>query len=203
MNRFLCTGYLTRPPEMRVAPSGTAVTKLGIAVHTARASKDGETQDETCFLDVTLFGKQAETVSQHLTTGDPILLEGRLVLDTWEEKDGGKRSRHSIIADRFEFLPRAKAREESAPPVHTTPSPTPPSAADSEGTPVCRIHHRSMRASTRGGGWYCTQKAEGGGYCAYVITGSGAAAAAQSPARAAATAPRQPGEELDEDDIPF
>jgi single-strand DNA-binding protein len=103
-NRVVLIGNLTRDVEIRhTATSRMAVCQNAIAVNDRRKNAAGEWVDETTFVDVTFFGRMAELVSEYLTKGSPIFIEGRLKLDTWE-KDGQKRSKLYVIAERMQFL---------------------------------------------------------------------------------------------------
>lgn len=103
-NRVILVGNLTRDPELRYITTGTAVTEIGLAVNDRRKNANGEWIEETTFVDVTLWGRQAETASEYLTKGAPVLIEGRLKLDTWESNDGQKRSKLKVIGERMQFL---------------------------------------------------------------------------------------------------
>ncbi len=102
-NRVILVGNLTRDPELRYIPSGMAVTDVGLAVNDRRKTATGEWVEETTFVDVTVWGRQAETVSEYLTKGSPVLFEGRLKLDTWE-KDGQKHSKLKVVCERMQML---------------------------------------------------------------------------------------------------
>lgn len=104
-NRVILVGNLTRDPECRYIPSGTAVTDIGLAVNDRRKSATGEWVEETTFVDITLWGRQAEIASEYLSKGSPLLIEGRLKLDTWEA-DGQKRSKLKVIGERMQLLGR-------------------------------------------------------------------------------------------------
>ena len=98
-------GNLTRDPELRYTPKGTAVAKLGLAVNRSWRNAEGQQQDETTFVDVDAFGKQAETLGQYMQKGRPILIEGRLKLDQWEDKNTGlNRSKLGVILEKFSFV---------------------------------------------------------------------------------------------------
>lgn len=99
-NRVVLLGNLTRDPELRYTPSGTAVTDVGLAVNDKRKTATGEWVDETTFVDVTLWGRTAEVASQYLNKGSQVLIEGRLKLDTWE-KDGKKNSKLRVVGERM------------------------------------------------------------------------------------------------------
>lgn len=102
-NRVILVGNLTRDIELKYTPGGTAVTDIGMAVNDRRKSASGEWVDETTFVDVTLWGRTAEVASEYLGKGSPILIEGRLKLDTWET-DGQKRSKLRVVCDRMQML---------------------------------------------------------------------------------------------------
>ena len=104
-NRVILMGNLTRDPEMRYVPSGKAVTEIGLAVNYRRRSASGDWIDETTFVDITLWERQAEIACEYLSKGSPALVEGRLKLETWEDKtDGHKRSKLKVIGDKILLL---------------------------------------------------------------------------------------------------
>lgn len=102
-NRVILLGNLTRDPELRYIPSGTAVCDIGLAVNDRRKNANGEWVDETTFVDVTLWARTAEVASEYLSKGSPILIEGRLKLDTWE-KDGKKNSKLRVVGERMQMV---------------------------------------------------------------------------------------------------
>src|SRR5215831_16890314 len=102
-NRVILVGNITRDPELRYIPSGTAVTEIGLAVNDRRKTASGEWVEETTFVDVTLWGRQAEVASEYLNKGSNVLIEGRLKLDTWE-KDGKKNSKLRVVGERMQML---------------------------------------------------------------------------------------------------
>ncbi len=103
-NRVFLMGNLTRDPELRYTPNGTAVTKLGIAVNRRYKTQTGEVKEETAFITVVVWGKQAETCSQFLSKGRPVFVEGRLQSRSWETQDGQKRNVLEVNASRVQFL---------------------------------------------------------------------------------------------------
>lgn len=103
LNRVFLMGNLTRDPELKYTQSGLAVCDFGLAVNRKYKTGGGEDREEVLFVDVSAFGKQAETASEYLRKGRGVLVEGRLKLDQWE-KDGQKRSKHTVVADRVHFL---------------------------------------------------------------------------------------------------
>jgi single-strand DNA-binding protein len=103
-NRVILVGNLTRDPELRYTPSNTPVAEIGLAVNDRRKNANGEWIDETTFVDVTLWSRTAEVASEYLTKGSPVLIEGRLKLDTWETTDGQKRSKLRVVGERMQML---------------------------------------------------------------------------------------------------
>jgi len=106
VNVVILAGNLTRDPEIRYTPSGMAVAQLGVAVNRKfKDSKTNEMREEVTFVDVELWGKQAETAKQYLSKGRPVLIEGRLKLDQWDDKQTGqKRSKLKVVGERIQFL---------------------------------------------------------------------------------------------------
>jgi single-strand DNA-binding protein len=102
-NRVILVGNLTRDPELRYIPSGTAVSEIGLAVNDRRKNANGEWIEETTFVDVTLWGRTAEVACEYLNKGSNVLIEGRLKLDTWE-KDGKKNSKLRVIGESMQML---------------------------------------------------------------------------------------------------
>lgn len=102
-NKVMLMGNLTRDPELRYTPSGTAVTDLGLAVNRNFKGSDGQLKEDTCFVRVTVWSRQAENCAQYLKKGSPIFVEGRLKYDEWE-KEGQKQSRLSVVGERVQFL---------------------------------------------------------------------------------------------------
>lgn len=103
-NRVILLGNMTRDPELRYIPSGTAVTEIGLAVNDRRKGANGEWIEETTFVDVTLWGRTAEVATEYLSKGSPVLIEGRLKLDSWQDKDGQKRNKLRVIGERMQML---------------------------------------------------------------------------------------------------
>ena len=102
-NRVVLLGNVTRDPELRSIASGTAVTDIGLAVNDRRKTPTGEWVEETTFVDVTLWGRTAEVACEYVTKGSPLLIEGRLKLDTWE-KDGKKNSKLRVVGEKMQLL---------------------------------------------------------------------------------------------------
>lgn len=132
-NKVILVGNITRDPELRYTPSGTAIAKLSLAVNRSWRTETGETREEVTFVDVDAFGKQAETIGQYLRKGRPILVEGRLKMDQWEDKQTGqKRSRLGVVLEVFRFLDSSQGRAEGgAPPPATPPQSAAPPAQQS------------------------------------------------------------------------
>lgn len=103
-NRVILMGNLTRDPEIRYTSGGTAVTDIGLAVNDRRKGSDGQWVDETTFVDVTLWGRTAEVAGEYLSKGSPVLIEGRLKLDTWQTNDGQKRSKLHVVCERMQMV---------------------------------------------------------------------------------------------------
>ena len=115
-NKTLLMGRLTRSPELRYTTSGKAVSDVSLAINREFTAGD-EKRKDTTFVDVTLWGKQAELVCRYLKKGSPIFIEGRLQLDRWEDSDGREQRKLKVVADTFQFLGSAagKASADSAP----------------------------------------------------------------------------------------
>lgn len=112
LNKVFLIGNLTRDPELRRTPSGSVVTEIGLAVNRTFTKASGETRDDTAFLDIVVWGRQAETCAQYLQKGAPLLVEGRLQYDSWEDQQSGqKRSRIRVVAERTQFLGRPRGSE--------------------------------------------------------------------------------------------
>jgi len=105
LNKVFLIGNLTRDPELRVTPKGTAICQFGLAVNRQFKDESGQTRDETSFIDIEAWGKQGELVSKYLTKGSPAMVEGRLKLDQWEDKQSGqKRSKLKVVLENVQFL---------------------------------------------------------------------------------------------------
>mgnify|MGYP001202585794 CR=1 FL=1 len=104
VNRVILAGHLTRDPQSKQLPSQTTVTEFGLAMNRKFRTKDGDNREEVTFVDCAAFGKQAEVIQQYCQKGKAILVEGRLKLDQWEDKQGGKRSKLSVVVENFQFL---------------------------------------------------------------------------------------------------
>ena len=104
-NKVILAGNLTRDPELRYTPKGTAIAKFGLAINRVWKNEAGESKEETTFVDLDAFGRQAETLAQYMKKGSPLLVEGRLRLDQWDDKQTGqKRSKLGVVVEGFQFL---------------------------------------------------------------------------------------------------
>jgi single-strand DNA-binding protein len=132
LNKVLLMGNLTRDPELRYTPSGAAVCELGLAVNRRYRTAQGEDRDEVCFVDIQVWGKQAESCNTYLNKGSQAFVEGRLRFDQWDDRESGKkRSRLTVTAERVQFMSPAGGRQEGgAPPQQRqqTATPQPPVA---------------------------------------------------------------------------
>lgn len=106
INRVLLLGNLTRDPELRYTQSGAAVCQFGLGLTRRWTNGAGELQEDPCFVEVVVWGKQAEASAAHLTKGRAVFVEGRLQLDDWQTEAGEKRSRLKVVAQRVTFLYR-------------------------------------------------------------------------------------------------
>ena len=104
-NKVILIGNLTRDPELRYTPKGTAVAKLGLAVNRQWKTDSGEAREEVTFIDIDAFGRSAEVIGQYCKKGKPLMIEGRLKYDTWDDKQTNqKRSKLSVVLESFQFL---------------------------------------------------------------------------------------------------
>ena len=119
-NKVLLMGNLTRDPEVRYTPKGTAIANIGLAVNRTYTTDSGEQKEEVTFVDIEVWGRQAETAGQYLSKGRPVFVEGRLRFDQWDDKETGqKRSKLKVVGERIQFLggPKGSAEiSEQAPP---------------------------------------------------------------------------------------
>ena len=110
-NKVIILGNLTRDPELRSTQSGQQIAKFGMAIN-RKFSAGGEKREETCFVDLTAWGKQAEILHQYTKKGSALLVEGRLSFSTWEGKDGKKRSKLEVVVENFQFIGAREGGEE-------------------------------------------------------------------------------------------
>jgi|SRR5688572_13134121 single-strand DNA-binding protein len=145
-NKVILVGNLTRDPELRYTPKGTAVARLGLAVNRQWKTDSGESREEVTFIDIDAFGRQAEVIGQYCKKGKPLMIEGRLKYDTWEDKQTNqKRSKLTVVLESFQFLGDGGGgggRGGEAAPAGAAPARRPAAAAeppppgDSEGPPL-------------------------------------------------------------------
>src|SRR5438132_4558620 len=115
-NKVILAGNLTRDPELRYTPKGTAVVKLSLAINRTWKSETGETKEEVTFVDVDAFARQAEVIAQYMKKGRPILIEGRLKLDQWEDKNTKqKQSKLKVVLESFSFIDSNRGDSGGAP----------------------------------------------------------------------------------------
>jgi single-strand DNA-binding protein len=108
-NKVILVGNLTRDPELRYTPKGMAIAKIGLAVNRKWTTECGEQREEVTFVDIDVFGRQAENLGQYKRKGDPLLVEGRLRLDQWEDRGTGqKRSKLSVVGEMIQYLGRSQ-----------------------------------------------------------------------------------------------
>jgi single-strand DNA-binding protein len=131
-NKVILAGNLTADPELRYTPKGTAIAKVRLALNRAYKTETGELKEEVTYVDVDAWGQQAETISQYLRKGRPILLEGRLKLDQWDDKQSGqKRSALRVVLESFTFIDGSRqdgsggAQPPAAPPPRSKPTTEP------------------------------------------------------------------------------
>ena len=145
-NKVILLGNLTRDPELRYTPKGTAVARLGLAVNRRYTVDGGEQREETTFIDVDAFGKQAELIAQYLRKGNPLFMEGRLKLDQWDDKTTGQKvSKLRVVLEGFQFVGGrqegaggggpAPAPRPAAPRPPSRPEPSQASGPDLDGPP--------------------------------------------------------------------
>ncbi len=108
-NKVIQIGTLTRNPELRYTPSGTPVANFGLAVNRRYKQADDQ-KEEVCYIDIVVFGKQAELCGQYLSKGDGAIIDGRLQQRRWETEDGQRRSKHEVVAQSVTFLPKRQGQ---------------------------------------------------------------------------------------------
>ena len=142
LNKVMLIGNLTRDPEVRYTPKGTAVAELGLAINRVYSAENGEKREETTFVDVTLWGRTAEIAGEYLKKGRPVFIEGRLQLDTWDDKTSGqKRSKLKVVGEGLQLIgakpgtgggsDAGESSQSGPPPAQRRSAPPPkPAAAD-------------------------------------------------------------------------
>lgn len=111
LNKVLLIGNLTRDPELRYTPQGTAVATLGMALNSSFKNKSGQMQKDTCFVNVVVWAHLAEVCNQYLQKGKPIFVEGRLKLRSWQDNEGKNRNVLEVVAIRVQFMPQGQRQE--------------------------------------------------------------------------------------------
>ncbi len=114
LNKVFLLGNLTRDPELRYTPGGTPVATLGLAVNRVYKSKDGQNQQDTCFVNVVVWGQMAEVSNQYLQKGRQVLIEGRLQFRSWENQQGQKRSVLEVVANNVQFMSQGRPQTEGS-----------------------------------------------------------------------------------------
>ena len=129
-NKVILAGNLTRDPELRYTPKGTAVAKIGLAVNRTWTGEDGQKKEEVNFIDVEAWGRQGEVIAQYMKKGRPLLVEGRLKLDSWEDKNTKQKvSKLKVVLESFSFLDSNRGEGGGAPEAPGAPRPARPAAA--------------------------------------------------------------------------
>lgn len=131
-NKVMLMGNLTRDPEVRYTPKGTAVASFGLATNRKWTGEDGQQHEEATFVEIDLWSRQAEIAQQYLHKGSPVFIEGRLKYDQWDDKQSGqKRSKLKVVGERIQLLgaPKGKADFSEQPPSESRPQRPTPSAA--------------------------------------------------------------------------
>ena len=137
LNKVLLLGNLTRDPELRYTPKGTAVGDMSIAINRVWNDERGQRQEEATFVDITMWGRQAELAKQFLSKGRGVFIEGRLQMDMWEDKaTGEKRSKLRVVAENLQFMPDTRNGNTTAP---SSPA-LPPPGTSTQYTPRVPAH---------------------------------------------------------------
>jgi len=132
-NKVILAGNLTRDPELRYTPKGTAIARIGMAINRTWKTETGESKEEVTFVDVSAFGRQAEVIAQYMKKGRPLLVEGRLKLDQWEDKNTHqKQSKLNVVLESFSFIDsnRGEGGSPEAPRSRPAPAAVPPPTPD-------------------------------------------------------------------------
>jgi single-strand DNA-binding protein len=122
-------GNLTRDPELKQTPSNQSVAQIGIALNRKFKDREGNLQEDTTYVDCEAWGRTAEVMSQYLSKGKPVFIEGRLKLDQWQDKEGNNRSKLKVVIENFQFID-SKGNQTSTPPAAATTSSVPPADDD-------------------------------------------------------------------------
>ena len=137
LNKVQLMGNITRDPEVRYTPKGTAVTDISLAINRSYSGDDGQRHEETTFVDITFWGRQAEIIGEYMKKGRPLLVEGRLKLDQWEDKNTHqKQSKLKVVLESLSLIDSNRGEATgvpSAPPARPAP---PPASAPASAPPV-------------------------------------------------------------------
>ena len=134
VNKVILIGNCTRDPEVRYTPKGTAVADIGMAMNRYFSSDGGERREETTFVDVTLWGRQAEVAGEYLKKGRPVYIEGRLQMDSWDDKNTGqKRTKLKIVGEQMQLLGSREGGGGSGPPQRSESPQSNQSSSESSG----------------------------------------------------------------------
>ena len=135
-NKVILAGNLTRDPELRYTPKGTAVARITLAVNRTFTAEGGEKKEEVSFVDVDVWGRQAEVISQYMKKGRPLLVEGRLKQDTWEDKNTKqKQSKLKVVLESFSFIDTGRGAEGAPAGPRPAAASAAPAAADTDAPP--------------------------------------------------------------------
>jgi len=135
-NKVILVGNLTRDPEMKYTPKGTAIARISLATNRKWKTESGEEKEEVTFVDCDAFGRTAEVMQQYLTKGKPILVEGRLKLDSWQDKNTNeKRSKLGVVIESFQFLGSSTKSAEKPEQKETPAKPKEPDDDEGSGVP--------------------------------------------------------------------
>lgn len=104
LNKVMLMGNLTRDPEPKITAGGLSIASFGMAINRKFQTKDGQSKEEVVFVDITAFGKQADTISQYTSKGSLLLIEGRLKLDSWQDQQGNNRTKLTVVLESFQFV---------------------------------------------------------------------------------------------------
>jgi single-strand DNA-binding protein len=132
-NKVLIMGNLTRDPELKQTPSNQSVAQIGLALNRKFKDREGNMREEVTYVDCEAWGRTAEVMSQYLSKGKPVFIEGRLKLDQWQDKDGNNRSKMKVVIESFQFID-SKGGQSSQPPTNAT-NPAPQTAPPADDIP--------------------------------------------------------------------
>ncbi|MDG1137320.1 MAG: single-stranded DNA-binding protein [Phycisphaerales bacterium] len=132
-NKVLIMGNLTRDPELKQTPSNQSVAQIGLALNRKFKDREGNMREEVTYVDCEAWGRTAEVMSQYLSKGKPVFIEGRLKLDQWQDKDGNNRSKMKVVIESFQFID-SKGGQSSQPPTNAT-NPAPQTAPPTDDIP--------------------------------------------------------------------